>query len=485
MRNGRRWLLLALVLYVLATWFGVKHGIGASWRQCDTQAIARNFLTDGFDPLRPRVDWRGDTDGAVECEFPLYQLTIACALAVFGEVEWPGRVLSMLAMVLATVALHRLLELRSGPGGALAGAFVFLCGGHAFMLACRVMPDALSLCFALLGLVTFVRYLATGKATSLWLSVAAVGVSALQKPTSLQIVFLMFVWTALLAKHRLREPRLWIGACLVLGLVALWLVHGRALYAETGLTFGVVSGGDTKFPDLQNLLDPHVHAQLLWTTAQYGMSVFGALALVVLLVRRRFDRADLAMIVMAAAGLLGTLRYSYFHGMGPHYHVYAAVAGAWCVARAWPLSAPRWLWVTLVAAAAVHAGWRLRDERGIAKVSNESPILEVAAFLRENSAPTSLVIVRSDKPGLDPEWHRGNNFEDPRLFYQAQRRGFVLPADGFDVPSLVKLRARGGRFVYNPLPAQTSAEVTRWLDDHGEVVLRTPQAVVHRLRSTS
>ncbi|MEO6596180.1 MAG: hypothetical protein ABIP94_15640 [Planctomycetota bacterium] len=75
MHRGRRWLLLALAIFAAVLLLAIPQGIGGSWRECDTQAISRNFLTEGFNPLRPRVDWRGDTDGAVECEFPLYQLT--------------------------------------------------------------------------------------------------------------------------------------------------------------------------------------------------------------------------------------------------------------------------------------------------------------------------------------------------------------------------------------------------------------------------
>ena len=36
--------------------------------------------------------------------------------------------------------------------------------------------------------------------------------------------------------------------------VAAWLVHGAHLHAETGLSFGVVSGGDTKFPDRKSVV---------------------------------------------------------------------------------------------------------------------------------------------------------------------------------------------------------------------------------------
>lgn len=483
MQRGRWWLVVALVVYAAVAWFViVPHGIGYSWRECDTQAIARNFLLDGFDPFHPRVDWRGDTDGGVECEFPLYQLMIATAMAVFGDVEWPGRVIALLSMLVAAVSLHRLLEMRSGPWPALAGTLVFLCGGHAMLLGSRVMPDAFSLALALAGLTTFARYLATGSRRSLWLAVAAITFAALQKTPSLQVLPIALGWTVLLARHRLRESRLWFGFAGIVLVVAVWLAHGSSLHATTGLTFGVLGNGDTKFPTLEHLLQPVIHAQLVRTTLLYGMSGFGVLGLFALLVQRRFDRGDAVLLGTVLLGLLGTLRYSYHHVMGPHYHVFAAVAGAWCVARAWPERAPRWLWPSLLVAVVAHGAWQVIVERHKAEVCSSSSSLGLAASLRAISEPTDLTVLRADKPLFDASWRRRNNFEDPRLFYHAHRRGWILPADGFDAATLQDLRSRGARYVVDVLPNRTSPETAAWLAENGEVVLREAAGVVHRLR---
>lgn len=482
LRVGRSCACLALVVFGLLTWFVVPHGIGLSWRECDTQAIARNFLLDGFDPLRPRVDWRGATDGAVECEFPLYQLAIASVMAAFGEAEWPGRLLSLLATLWAAVSLYRLLELRTGARGALAGLLTFLTCGSTLLVATRVMPDAFSQALSIASLTAFVRYLGSGSRVALWTSVAALTFGALQKPLALQVGWILFGWALFLAPRRLRDPQLWLGFGVVLALVAAWLLHGKVLHEETGLTFGVLSGGDTKFPDAEHLLSPKIHAQLAWTTVQYGLSPLGLLAAVVLLLRRRLDRADAVLLGSVVAALYLSLRYSYHQGMGPHYHGFAAVAGSWCVARLFGGGVPRWLWLALLAGVLAQGAWRLSTEARTRHDMVDNPMLDVAASIRRMSLHDERIVVRSQKRRVDPVWHRRNNFEDPRLFYQTRLHGWALPADGFEPLALERLQARGAALVFDWAGGARSP-ARDWLEQHAEVLFDRPAGRLYRLRS--
>ncbi|MBL8752455.1 MAG: hypothetical protein JNK15_04060 [Planctomycetes bacterium] len=468
--RGRRYALALVLCWAAVLWFLVPHGIGTSWRECETQAIARNFVLDGFDPLRPRVDWRGLTDGAVECEFPLYQLAVGSVLALVGFVEWPGRLLSLLSMVVGALAAHRLLERRAAPSGALAGLGVLLCCGSALILGARVIPDGTSFAFGMVGLCLFDRWLRTSARSALLAAALAVLVSSLQKPLSLQLGIVMFGWTLAWAPRKATHPLLWGSFALILLPVCQWLRHGADLHAETGLSFGVVSGGDSKFPDAAHLLDLRTHATMAWSLLVFGCSAFGMVGFVVALVRRRLGLADWTLLGATALGLLVSFRYSHNFGLGPHYHIFAAFAGAWCVAIAWPRRASRWTWLALGLALAVQGAWRLKDERGVRIVVNQHPIMAAAKVVQDLSKPDDLVVVRSDKPRLDKEWHSGNNFEDPRLLYQSRRRGFALPMEEFDPDQLARLRWLGARFVFDPTPAATSAATNEWLQTHAELV---------------
>lgn len=479
-RSGRLLAILALLVFAALTWQLVPHGIGLSWRECDTQAIARNFLVDDFDPLRPRVDWRGTTDGAVECEFPLYQLATAAVMAAVGHGETVGRLLALLATLAAGFSLYRLLELRNGSVGAIAGLLTFLTCGSTVLIATRVMPDAFSLALSVASVTTYLRFLGTGSRSALWLSMAALMFGGLQKPLALQFGWVLFGWTCLLAPRRLRDPQLWLGFAAVVGAVAAWLWHGHHLHQETGLTFGVLAEGDSKFPALAHLLSPKIHAQLGWTSVQHGFSALGLMAAAALVLRRRMDLTDAVLLGSVVAGLYLSLRYSYHHRMGPHYHMFAAVCGAWFVARLFARGAPRWAWLALAVGVAAQGSWRLATEARDRAGMTENPMLELAADIRGVTSADELIVVRSEKRRVDDLWQRRNNFEDPRLLYQAQLRGWVLPADGFDVAALERLRRQGAALVYDW--AGDSAGATRdWLQANGRVVIDRPGARLYRL----
>lgn len=495
LRNGRRLAWALLLAFALVTWFGVRHGIGSSWRECDTQSIARNFLLDDFDPLRPRVDWRGDTDGAVECEFPLYQMAVAVVLRLIGDVdaEWPGRLLALLSLLWAGYGVHRLAEWRNGPTAALAALVAFLSTGGAWLLATRVVPDATSLALTVNAILVFTHYLASGSRLALLLAGTMLTLAGLQKPLALQAGLVMFGWTLVLARRRLADPMLWLVIVGAPAVVAAWLVHGAHLHAETGLSFGVVSGGDTKFPGLGQLLDPAIYGSLVETTAKFGFSVLAMAGLLVALVLRRFDRSDLVLLLAMLAGLLVSLRYSHTEALGPQYHAFAAAVGGWFVGRAFPEpptqeTGPAVLgfWASCLVVLGASVGqtyFSAKEQRGMRNVVNEHPIVAVAHEARAMIEPGALIVARSDKVRYDTEWARNQNCEDPRFFYLARVRGWILAREEFTAERLAHLHRAGARYVYDLLPEENEPAAAAWLKDHAErLVERDGGGVFYRLR---
>ena len=68
--------------------------------------MSRNFVEEEYNILYPRVDWRGDTPGYVESEFPIYQFLVASLYQVFGIHEWIARLLTIAFSLAALVFLY-------------------------------------------------------------------------------------------------------------------------------------------------------------------------------------------------------------------------------------------------------------------------------------------------------------------------------------------------------------------------------------------
>lgn len=480
--TARRVLWVMLGAYALIAWWCFGNGaIGASWRECDTQAIARSLAVD-LDLLRPRVDWRGATDGGVECECPLYQGAIAAMLLAFGDVEWPGRWLSLVAIVGLAAALFALLERRSGSVPALLGVMTFLSGAQATFVGTRVMPDATSTAFAVGGLAAFAVYVQKGSVRWLGCALASTAVGVLVKPTAAHVLLLQAAWIVLLAPARLREKRLWLGWVTVVVALLAWVLHARAVGQSTGLTFGVTFG-DTKMPAFEHLLRPGLYRDTVLATASYGMSWIGFTAVAVTLVRRRFDRVDAAWLLIVGLGLVGSLRYSHSASMGPQYHIWSALAGAWFVARAWP---SRWPPVATAGAAlalVAFGAWNVHHEMAERAALVGTSHLQTAAKLRELSRPDDLVVVRGPKAGFNELWRRPNNCEEPVLLYQSLRKGWILPRDGVSASVLDQVVAAGARWYVDPAAESLTPETVEWLAKKATLVASLPGASIFRLGS--
>jgi 4-amino-4-deoxy-L-arabinose transferase-like glycosyltransferase len=477
-------LLIVLLAYAALSWalFG-GDAIGPSWRECDTQSVARNLAFERFDVLRPQVDWRGDTSGEFEGEMPIYQAVVALCLRAAGDVEWPGRLVSLAATAWLAASWFAVLLRLCGRRAAWFGALALLGSAQAAHLGTRILPDAASLALGAAGLAAFVRFLDDGRGRTLLLAVAWTSLGALAKPTSLQFVALQAVFALALRPAVLLQVRVWLGFAVAAAATAAWIAHAHGLGRATGLTFGVTFG-DVKAPNVDTLLRPALWLSLARSTLAYGCGWLGVVAGARLLFARRLDRRDIGFAATVALGLVGSFRYSHDAGMGPHYHAFSALLGSWLIARCVALApAPRWLgpaFALALAAVAAHAcATEIAQRPGRAATSHDA----TAAVIRAHTTPSERIVVRGPKPAFDALWRRPSNFEEPVLPYLSRRKAWLLPADGVDGERLADLAARGAAVYVETAAAGPSAELAAWLTANAPVLARTPSATLHRLPS--
>ncbi|WP_181783430.1 glycosyltransferase family 39 protein [Pseudonocardia pini] len=468
--------------------FGPLTYPGDLWRQSDTASMARNYAEHGPHLFLPQINWGGNGPGYVESELPIMPWLTGILYTLFGEHEVLGRLVSLAFMLLATWAFWGLAK-RILPPAAARWALIAWAVSPAFMRwGTAFMPEATVLAFTMLALLAFCRWLQEDRPVWLVATAAAVAMAGLAKPTSLHVGLVMGVWLLLSARDRLRRPSLYLAGLAALVLPVLWLRYAAGLHETYGNTFGVLSGGDSKFATLDMLLSPDLYLGNLRTEVIFLYGVVGVpFALLGVAWLWRLRRGAVAAPFLLA-GALGLLVYYLALGrytgsdLGIQYHVYsmpyAAAAVGIGVVAAQRLLRRRVggallgllgvLTVMALGAQSVNVFRQsLTDDAGV--------LGTCATQLAAVSAPDDLVVVGTDSTTtMDGV---SNNFQEPVVLYRADRYGWVLAADRYLPEALASDEVRGARWFVNPVPGQLPAgsPLATWLADNGQQV-RTAQA---------
>ncbi|WP_197040392.1 ArnT family glycosyltransferase [Pseudonocardia halophobica] len=496
MSAGPTWWVVAIaavvvVLSVVRAFAPMTAYPGDIWRQSDTATIARNFAANGMNIFFPQIDWGGSGPGYVETEFPLSPWLTGLTYLVFGEHIVLGRLISLAFMLVAATAfwgLVRRLLPATAARWALAAFFLspaFMRWGSAFM------PEATVLAFSVLALLGFCRWLQEDRPAFLVWAAAATSAAALVKPTSLHIGLVIGLWVVFAARDRLRRPSLYVAGVAALVAPALWLRHAASLHATYGNTFGVISGGDSKWGSLSLWLSPAFYLGNLRTETIfiYGLVGLPLAALGVFrLWRHRADSSPaqgssavlgVSPLPLLGAGAMALTVYYFAAGrytstdLGIQYHVYslpyAAIAvGVGVGVVLGPVRARLSRPVTAAAAAVVGLllgaqavnvfAQSLQDKAGV--------FGSCAIALDAVSTPSDLAVVSTTSRTVEDGVT--NNYQEPVVFFLADRKGWSLAADRHTPEEVARLRDAGARHlvVGDPQLVPPGGPLAAWLAEN-------------------
>jgi Dolichyl-phosphate-mannose-protein mannosyltransferase len=449
---------------------------GDLWRQSDTATIARNFSLNGMNVLFPQINWGGAGPGYVEMEFPLQPWLSAALYLVFGERVVLGRLVSLAFMLVAAAAFWQLAR-RLLPLTAARWALAAFVVSPAFMRwGTAFMPEATVLAFALLALLAFCRWLQEDRPVFLVGASAATSSAALAKPTSLHIGLVMAVWMLIAARSRLRRPSVYLAGLAALVAPALWLWYASGLHRTYGNTFGVISGGDSKWGSLALWSSPGFYLGNLRTEAIFIYGVVGIPLAVLGAVWVWRGRRDTAAFGFLAAGLIALVVYYLAAGrytgsdLGIQYHVfslpYAATATGAGLAAAAVWARPRLprAAVLVLAGVAVLALFAQSLNVLAQSLTRGFGVYGACAEALDVSVPGDLVVVGTTS--LTRDGDVANNYQEPIVFFLAERKGWSLAADQYNPAVLASYRDQGARFFANPDPdvLHAGGALAGWLD---------------------
>jgi len=434
--HDRRLHLLAIVLVTIALRLpGLDPDLTDhdSWRQTDTASIARNFL-DEPRILWPRIDWGAPGPGYVEAEFQLYTFATSLLYRVLGENPIFGRLLTLLVTALACIVMDRIARRFFEGRLALLCVGIFAMAPMVFRYSYVFMPDATSLLFFLVALQQFLRFLDDNRWRSVILSALAMCLAILVKPTAIHLGLVLCILAISRRGWRcLFEPKLIGFALVALIPPTAYYIHAIAIHLTYGNTFGVLSGGDSKWGTLAWRLNPRFYFNLAFVDSAWTVGPIGTVLAIVGLVRFRADYWRLLVIPWSLVTLLYyfiVARYAGQPEMGLQYHIFVVPLVALLTTGGFAVALGRWrknIWVVPLLFALVVGYQGVINTLILAKPNREL-LIEAGRAVASVSRPDDLILVLSE----DAATAQGgpNNFEQPDVFFHARRRGRVLPRDG-------------------------------------------------------
>ena len=146
--NPGKWLSLLLILQIAlhAPFLRLPPCSIHVWRQCNTLAVARNFLEEDNRIIFPRVDRRGNQSGVTGMSFPAYEWTLAQVYRIFGTGNSVHRSLSLVLSMITLIAAAACFRRFTGHGWmGVAGAWAIAWSPEFFYHSINALPDVMAM----------------------------------------------------------------------------------------------------------------------------------------------------------------------------------------------------------------------------------------------------------------------------------------------------------------------------------------------------
>ncbi|MCB9453022.1 MAG: glycosyltransferase family 39 protein [Anaerolineaceae bacterium] len=458
---------------------------GASWRQADTASIAHNFIASK-NILFPQINWGGNGPGYVETEFQFYPFTVSMLYQVFGEHVSIGLFVSLVFSTGSLIFFYALARnLLSSKAATIA--LIFFAASPLFTAYSVVfMPEPTVLFFYMAAFYLFMIWLQKQNFVLLLLAGVATALAILVKPTSIHIgfVFLFLV----IEKYKLRflkDYRLWLFAIISLLPGVIWYLHARDLYLDYGNTFGVISGGDSKFDNLRYWLSPEFYLSILEIDLVGVFAIGGVFPFAIGVVVARLNRKYRVILYGAVSILIYYLIIPRYISFANYYHIFALPYAALGIGLGldWLFEPIRYgpsygpalqkilrhkfilssVFVLLIALITLRAYIRYL-------IPSQDPLWQCSQVVAQTVPESALVIISSttvsENNGVP------NNYQKPQIFFYSHRYGWSLAADQHTPEQIAEYHELGGQYfvIYSQDLFQSNPQLVSYLDQTAQQV---------------
>ncbi len=443
-------------------------------RQTQTMSMARNFARHGMHFLSPEVDnfgWPTRTG----TEFPIYSYLVAFLFKLFGERDLWGRLLSCVFAAGGAVFLYRFVQRRLGERSALWAALSMCVVPVHLYFTRAVMPEPMAL-WGVLGFLDYFDKAQRETGSQSWgYYVAATVLGAFGPMLKLPYLYALapLYFLLILEKYPLR-----IAQCAwrLLPLGVILLATGLWYrYARTAPAVVLPLDKDYFWNNLQASRTAHLwEAQLVSRLPEICFTYAGLVFAVIggtYFWKNREHRWFLAWLLVGVfyTGMIGD--YGLIHRYtllpwAPIAAVYIGMGIACMQDWAGDISKRRALWLVLVLAIPIHAGFRIKHWYRVER----QWLFRARDVVARVSTPKDLWIT--------------NTAEDPVLLYYIDRYGFSVDCGDKGLTRMAGFKIRGAKFFLTPTEGNWSKhpEFAAYFNKTAKLLHTDPEFVIYQIQ---
>lgn len=460
------WLMFAVLVGTAARVAYVNHPLDyrllSAWHEADYTQIARNYYREDMNLFYPRIDWRGDTPGYVEMEFPLQPWVAALLYRLLGYHEVVLRALSAL-LGIGSLIVFAWLSWRLLPGyGAVVATAAFALNPQLVAISTAMQPEAAVVFFSVVAVSLVWSWEANPRLPMLLAAAVAVAAAMLAKlPAAYLGLILAYAVIRTLGMKAFVSIRIYLAAAIAVLPALAWYAWAAHFWTTYGNSMGV--SNESHFVGLDVLIPPRF---LIGNLRIETLSVFTPagwlLALAALRAERRRFLPALVWYGAVCAFYLAAARTSgdgwawYYHSISvaPACLLMGAGAAAFAEGRAapkgwaWLANRQRWLGALVtagtIAMLVCATAIKLRNTHHRESCPSIPRMYRCAKEFVQHVPERGAIVVSGGQ--MFDEHGRPVAHDRPMMFAWMDRKGFCYGDDELSIGRLDDIAARGGRY---------------------------------------
>lgn len=210
-----------------------------SWRQADTESMARNFAQVDSNPFHPNLNYDGPFPNIPALEIQITTYLIAILYRVFGQHFFLARLVPVAFFLMSAIFLYGLARLHMGWRGAVCSVLIYGILPINVYYSRAIMPESAALMFWIGGIFYFDLGLLHSGKRYLALSALLMALAIMTKPpvifAAIPMIYLCYQY---FGWKGLKMGRLWLYALFVIGLSAGYYYYSSGL-SDYKFTVGI------------------------------------------------------------------------------------------------------------------------------------------------------------------------------------------------------------------------------------------------------